>query len=68
MSYRPLADKRHKLARQMALNRFELGTDGGKHQTVRPVGLVSAPIKLMDAETRRLIDEAVAARAKGCGA
>lgn len=65
MSYRALADKRHKVARDLAMSRHELGTDGGTHRETRPAaGLTSAPVRMVSVGDQKLIQEWLAARGR----
>jgi hypothetical protein len=64
MKYNRLAAKGRQQARLAALSRPELRQS--PHDVLirrqAPASPISAPIKVVDAETRRLIDEAVAKR------
>lgn len=63
MSYSPSTEKRYQHLRHQAMGRFELGTDGGQRTPRKSAaGHVSPPIKLVESDTRKLIDEAIAAR------
>ena len=49
---------------ESALGRPELRASGDNFERRAPAGPTSAPIKIQDAETRRLIDKALSRRAK----
>ena len=58
-------EKKLKASRDAAMARPELRTDGGGRTPLRPVAITSAPVKVVDADTRKLIDDAIAARHGG---
>lgn len=62
MAFNGTWQKKLKAARELAMSRRELGTDGHKLAEVRPCGMRST-VKVVDAADRKLIDDEIAARA-----